>query len=117
MHKISLLDGVLRVEVSGKLTRRDYDELIPSWEKIIARQGALRMLFIMKDFEGWEPGAAWEDLQFDLKYAHRIDRIAMVGEKKWQEWLSKLGSLFVKAEVRYFDAAKLPEAERWVEAG
>jgi hypothetical protein len=41
----------------------------------------------------------------------------MVGEKKWQEWLSKLGSLFVKAEVRYFDAAKLPEAERWVEAG
>jgi SpoIIAA-like len=117
MHKITLSDGVLGVEVSGKLTRADYEELIPSWEKMIARQGALRMLFIMKDFGGWEPGAAWEDFEFDLKYARQIDRIAMVGEKKWQEWLSKLGALFVKADVKYFDAAELSEAERWIRAG
>jgi hypothetical protein len=35
----------------------------------------------MKDFEGWEPRAAWGDLRFNLEYARKIDRVAMVGDK------------------------------------
>jgi SpoIIAA-like len=62
-------------------------------------------------------GAAWEDLEFDLKHARDAGRIAMVGEKKWQEWLTKLGALFVKADVKYFNLASLPEAERWIRGG
>jgi SpoIIAA-like len=117
MYTTSVSGRVLRVDVSGKLTRADYHELIPSWEAAIARQGVLRMLFVMKDFEGWEPGAAWEDLRFDVKHAHHMDRVAMVGEKKWQEWLGRLGALFVKADVKYFDLAELPAAERWIRGG
>ena len=117
MHKISVSQDVVHIEVSKKLTRADYDELIPSWKEMIAQEGALRMVFIMKDFEGWEPGAAWQDLQFDLEYASKIDRVAMVGDKRWEKWLTKLASFFVKADVKYFDATELSAAEQWIRAG
>jgi hypothetical protein len=38
----------------------------------------------------------------------------MVGERKWQEWISKFGALFASTTVKYFDLADLAEAERWI---
>ena len=42
----------------------------------------------MKDFHGWDAGALWEDIKFDLKHFSDIERVAMVGEKKWQKGMS-----------------------------
>ena len=72
------------------------------------------MLFIMRDFHGWEPGAAWDDFHFGLKHDQQVERIAMVGEKKWQEWMTKIASRLVQTEVRYFDLADEEKAEKWV---
>ncbi len=77
----------------------------------------MRMLLVMEDFHDWEPGAAWDDLRFGLRHAGKVERVAMVGEKSWEEWLVKIGSFFAAVKVRYFDLADLPEAERWVRAG
>ncbi|HEU0276070.1 MAG TPA: STAS/SEC14 domain-containing protein [Candidatus Udaeobacter sp.] len=115
MHKIAKEEpNLVRVEVSGKLTQDDYDKLIPGWKSAIARYGKMRLLFVMKDFHGWEPGAAWDDFRFDLKHGTQVDRVAMVGERKWQEWISKFGALFASTTVKYFDLADLAEAERWI---
>lgn len=115
MHRITQNEGnLITVRVSGTLTQEDYDQLIPAWEKEIAEHGSMRMLFLMEDFHGWKPGAAWDDFRFDTKHAKHIERVAMVGEKKWQEWFAKIGALFVKDDVRYFDLADLSAAERWV---
>jgi hypothetical protein len=115
VHKIILEEGnLLRVEVSGKLTQQDYDELIPSWEATIARHGKMRMIFVMSDFHGWDPQAAWDDFRFGLKHDPQVERIAMVGEKNWQHWMAKIGSWFAQADVRYFDVSQQTEAERWV---
>ena len=115
MHQINPEEGnLLRVDVSGKLTQADYNELIPSWERMIARHGSMRLLFVMEDFHGWQPDAAWDDFRFDREHGHQIERVAMVGEKKWQEWISKLGALFTGTEVKYFDRTQLDAAEKWI---
>lgn len=102
MHEIIPEAGnVVRVKVSGKLTQADYDELIPSWEQVIARHGSMRMLFEMENFRGWEPSAAWDDFPFGWAHGKKVERIAMVGEKTWQEWMARLASLFVSEEVKY----------------
>ncbi|HEU0207588.1 MAG TPA: STAS/SEC14 domain-containing protein [Candidatus Udaeobacter sp.] len=117
MHKLSSINGeFVAVEVSGKLTQQDYDELIPSWKATIARHGKMRLLFIMHDFHGWGPRAAWDDFRFDLRHRSQVERVAMVGEKKWQEWMTKIASWFVDADVRYFDISQHAEAEQWVRA-
>lgn len=118
VHKIIPQEGnVLCVEVSGKLTQQDYDDLIPSWEAVIARHGKMRLLFVMRDFSGWEPRAAWDDFRFDREYGAKVERVAMVGDKNWQEWICKLGGLFTRTEVRYFDLTDLAAAEQWIRSG
>jgi hypothetical protein len=117
MHKISSSDGELvAVEVSGKLTQQDYDQLIPSWKAVIARHGKMRLLFVMRDFHGWELQAAWDDFRFALVHDAQVERVAMVGEKKWQKWMTKIASWFVGTDVRYFDVSQRAEAEQWVRA-
>ena len=115
MHEILSEEGkLIRVRVSGKLTQEDYDKLIPAWQRVIGSQGALRMLFVMEDFHGWEIGAAWDDLHFELTHASSLERMAMVGDKAWEKWMAKLGAYFAPEMVKYFDASELAEAERWV---
>src|SRR5437867_11052272 len=99
MQKIIPQEGnLVRVDVRGQLTQSDYDQLIPSWEAVIARHGKMRLLFVMHDFRGWEPQAVWGDFRFDVKYQKGVERIAMVGEKDWQQWMTKIASWFVEAD-------------------
>jgi stage II sporulation SpoAA-like protein len=45
----------------------------------------MRLLFVIRDFQGWRPDAAWEDFRVDREHGEQVERIAMVGEKKWQK--------------------------------
>jgi hypothetical protein len=40
--------------------------------------------------------------------------VAMVGDKKWQEWMAAFCKPFTTGKVRYFDHEKLDEARTWV---
>jgi hypothetical protein len=116
MHTINPPVGnVLWVKVSGKLTREEYADLVPSWEQMIARYGKLRLLFQMEPgFAGWEAGAAWDDLKFSVGHPNELERVAMVGDKKWQQWLTKVSKLLVNSAVRFFEPEQLEEAQRWL---
>ena len=76
----------------------------------------LRVLFDMTGFHGWEAGALWEDIKFDVKHFVDIERIAMVGGKKWQRGRAVFCKPITKATVRYFDHASALESRKWVGA-
>ncbi len=115
MHKVVATDGnIIWVTVSEKLTDADYTDLTASWEKMIATHGNMRLVFEMENFHGWEPVAAWDDLKFSVTHAQQIERVAMIGDKKWEQWVSKFGSLLTKAQVKYFNLSERSEAEQWI---
>jgi hypothetical protein len=116
MHTITPpVDNVLWVKVNGKLSREEYADLVPSWEKMIAQYGKLRLLFQMEPgFTGWEPMAAWDDVKFSVSHQNELERVAMVGDTKWHEVFEKLGKLLVNSQVRYFDETQLAEAQAWL---
>ena len=104
----------LTVRVSGKLASADYEHFVPEFERLVARNGKLRVLFEMTDFHGWEAGALWADTKFALKHFSDIDRLAMVGDKKWEHGMATFCKPFTKATVRYFDHTDAAEAQRWL---
>jgi len=108
---------LLRVELSGKLTHDDYQQFVPAAEKLIEEQGKVRVLMVMRDFQGWEMGAMWDDLKFDLKHFGHIERLAMVGDKAWEKGMSVFCKPFTTAKIRYFDQSELNAAEEWVREG
>ena len=112
----SLQDGkVLEINVSGKLTKEDYTKFVPEVEKLIQQHGKISILLRMHDFHGWQAGALWEDIKFDIRHFSDIKRLAMIGEKSWQKGMSRFCAPFTTAKIRYFEPEQLQEAEKWVE--
>jgi hypothetical protein len=105
---------LLEVQVTGKLTGQDYERLAPEVERFIQQHGKIRMIFDMHDFHGWNGKSLLTDLQFGAKHRHDIQRLALVGEKSWQNWSSKCCRIFTDAEVRFFDRRHADEAKAWV---
>lgn len=110
----SAAGNLAKVEVSGKLTKEDYEVFRPLIESLIDKHGKIRILFEMSNFHRWDAGALWEDIKFDSKHYSDIEKLAMVGEKKWEEWMAKICRPFTTAEIKYFDASEKAEAEAWI---
>jgi hypothetical protein len=110
-------NNVLEVRVTGTLTKDDYEHFLPEIERLIREHGKLRILFDMHDFHGWSAGALWDDIKFDLKHFRDIDRLALIGERKWEAAMASFCRPFTSATIRYFDRAQSEDARKWLLEG
>ncbi|MCA9085307.1 MAG: STAS/SEC14 domain-containing protein [Planctomycetaceae bacterium] len=107
--------NVVEVHATGKLTRDVYETLVPITEEKIREHGKIRILFIMHDFHGWTVGAAWDDFLFDLRHFNHLERLAIVGETKWEKGMSIFCRPFTTAKIKYFDHTDIAKAREWIE--
>jgi hypothetical protein len=105
-------DNVLVAHASGTLTHEDYEEFRLEVEQMVRQHGSVRVLLELSDFHGWEPRAAWDDLQLGFRYLGRFDRCAILGDQSWEKWMTKLARPFFRVE--YFDRSQREEAWRWL---
>jgi len=105
---------ILDVNVSGKLEKEDYEFFVPEAEKRISEHGKIRFVFETTDFHGWEPSALWEDIKFDVKHFNDVEKVAVVGEKKWEKGMATFCKPFTSARVRFFEKDRADEAREWV---
>jgi hypothetical protein len=105
---------ILEVDLHGKLNRRDYDYFVPEVESLIREHCRIRILVTLHEFEGWDAGALWEDIKWDVKHFNDIERLAIVGHKCWHKWMTGFCKPFTTARVRYFDLDQLDEAHVWL---
>jgi len=111
-------DGkVLKLQIRNKLHKDDYELFTPRVENLIQRHGKIRLLVEMSDFQGWDAGALWEDIKFDAKHFSDIERIAFVGDKKWEKGMSIFCKPFTTAKIRYFDKSQKEQASAWIDEG
>jgi hypothetical protein len=102
------------VQTTGKLTKEDYEHFVPEIEQMVKEHGKIRLLFEMHDFHGWKAGALWEDIKFDIKHFSDIERLAVVGEKRWEQQMAAFCRPFTTAKIRYFDHTSIDEAKGWL---
>ena len=58
------------------------------------------------ELEGWEVRAAWDDFKMGMKHNNQFKKVAIYGNKKWQETASKVGDWFTSGEVQFFEDEK-----------
>lgn len=118
VHLTPSADGrTIEAHVSGKLSRQDYDRILPQLESLMQKPGKFGFVIVLEDFHGFEPAAAWADLRFDLTHANRFGRIAIVGENALHRWGTRLTSLLPMWTLHYFNAGDLVAAREWVREG
>ena len=104
----------IEVELSGKLSKEDYEKFVPLIESDIRERGKVRMMVVMRDFHGWSAGALWEDTKFDWKHFGDIERLAIVGDKKWESGMATFCKPFTSATIKYFDVSEIEAARKWI---
>jgi len=108
---------VLIIKAIGKLTKEDYETFVPKVEQLIKHFGKIRILFEMKDFHGWDASALWQDIKFDIRHFKDIERLALVGDKKWEKGMGIFCKPFTTAKVKYFDSKEIDKAQAWIKEG
>lgn len=95
----------LSLSAQGKLTHADYEKITPMIDSALegVKDPKVYALIDGSQLEGWEPRAAWDDFKLGLKHGGEFEKIAIYGQKHWQEVLAKVGSWFISGEVRYFE--------------
>ena len=107
-------DNVLAFKLSGKLHDEDYKTFVPAIDAALTKHAKVRLLAQFHDFHGWDAHALWDDIKFSTTHCTKIDRIALVGEKKWEQWMAKICKPFTMAKIEYFDAADVDKAMAWL---
>jgi hypothetical protein len=110
--------GVIGIRASGKLTKDDYREGLEPALREATDSGEARVLFVLPDFDGLEPGAWIEDVKTGFK-AEIVNRSAWkkLAFVSGVDWISKATRLFAWAmpgELKVFDMDELEEAKEWV---
>lgn len=108
--------NIFGFRVSGRLTLADYQEFLPMLDSLIQEQGKISLLIELRDFKGWDMEAAKEDYRYGMAHQENLERIAIVGDKAWQRWMTTLSAPFVSSEIQYFGQDEKNEAWEWLQA-
>ena len=113
---IELIDDIffLSLKVSGKLTHEDYEIITPMLNSALEgiKHPKINALVDGTEMEGWELRAAWDDFKLGLQHGSEFEKIAIYGNKNWQEVSAKIGSCFISGEIKYFES--YDEAISWL---
>ena len=107
----------MTIRASGKLTSNDYDAAIPELKHAMdLAEDPLRVLIRLEDLSGWEIGAVWKDIKFDLRHGSDLGRIAVLGETTLEEWGTKLSAPFIGADMKFFPIDQEDDAMAWLQS-
>ena len=108
-----LPDGVIGFEAAGKLHAEEYrDVLLPAIERA-ASAGDIRIVLVMRSFDGMTGGALWQDLKMGMEHLRAWKRIALVTDIEWMNLMTTLFGWMTPGEVRHFPLAQREEAIAW----
>ncbi|HQS65755.1 MAG TPA: STAS/SEC14 domain-containing protein [Sulfuricurvum sp.] len=104
----------IRMKIVGTLKHSDYDLLNPMMENALAgiNEPKVKILVDLLDFTGYELQAVWDDFKFGIKYNKIFTKIAVVGNKSWEETGITIANWFVHAQMKYFGLEK--DAVEWL---
>lgn len=114
---VQATDSFAAYRLTGKLKQMDYQLMIPQLKRRIETHGKISLYIEFEDFDGWTPSALWEDLRFDAKHMNDFTRIAIVGESRFQEAISKLAKPLTSADIRFFKPTDRETALDWSKSG
>ena len=106
--------NVLGFKASGDVTKADYQTMVPAVEAALQEHDSVRVLLDLTEFK-WEKAEAWgTDLKFGHDFHKKISKMAIVGDKTWEEWLTKVAAPFYAVEAKFFQSDDVDSAWAWL---
>ncbi len=115
----NLSSDIFAIEALETVTAQDYQEvLVPVIEKAHSEGKKIRFLFYLgPKFEGFTPGAGWEDLKLGYRYLKTFERCAVVTDHKWIRSAVQFVGGLIPCAVKVFENSELDAAKDWLDSG
>ncbi len=109
-------EGNLRVlRITGLLRKSEFDAALAGGASQWGPTTHIKVLVIVKDFNGWEHGANWGDMTFFETHGDQIDKIAIVAAPQLEtDLLMFAGAGFRRAPVKFFPESQVARARGWL---
>jgi hypothetical protein len=106
---------LLEVLISGRLTFNEVSRIQRWASETIGREGKVRIFVIARDFLGWEQEGDWGDISFQMEHDRNIERMAIVGDMKWQAMALMFTSKGYRPfPIEFFSHEELDQARAWI---
>ena len=96
------------------LNQEEMAKITAEIEAEINLNGKINLLIDLQVFPYAELGALWEDFKFDVRYAGKIERLALVGGGKVEKWSVLTFSALTSTTWRCFGEGQVDEAWEWL---
>lgn len=113
-YKNHLNSNIVEITVEGKITKADIEETITQLKLDLKHQGKLRILEEIRSFEGIDPIALWQDVNFGLAHPNVCTHAVVVADAKWVQTLSQALNNVLSAEVKVFERSQIESAREWL---
>ncbi len=109
-------DHVIAVRASGKVTGREYrDILLPVDRQKRRNRTSLNLFYqFVPEFVGMDASGMWEDAKLDLSHWHGWGRIAIIADNPLIRFGARTAALILRRPVRVFANAEADAACAWV---
>ncbi len=107
--------SVVGYKVTGKITPADYEQLTPEVQTLVDQyDDGVCLLLDMQEFAGEEVKAWLPDMEFGHDFHNKINKMAIVGDKRWEKWLTVLAKPFYADEAKFFHPEETDKAWTWL---
>lgn len=106
--------NIVGYKMREELTKEDVERIHNDLRAAISAHDNVHLYTDATNLEGVEPKAVIEDLKMTPEYIGDIDRYAVVGDERWQEWFTRAGDAITKGEARYFAPDEAAIARNWI---
>ncbi|MBE9045569.1 STAS/SEC14 domain-containing protein [Pleurocapsales cyanobacterium LEGE 10410] len=113
-YKNCLNSNIVEITVEGKITKADIEQTITQLKLDLKHHGKLRILEEIRSFDGIDPIALWQDVNFGLAHANDFTHAAVVADAKWIQTLSQAIDSVLPAQVKVFEQSQIELAREWL---
>ena len=108
--------GIDGVRAIGRISKEDYEQvLVPLLDEARREGRHTRFLYQLgPEFEGFTPGAAWEDAKIGLHFLRLFDGCAVVTDLAWIRELMRPAGFFMPCPVSVFGNTEFARAVEWL---
>lgn len=114
---IEKMDGsegkVLGLKIRGNITKADYEIMVPEIQAIVNKEESVSVLLDIEQFKGEDVDAWGDHFKMFQDYHRKIDKIAIIGDKTWEKWMTKLAEP-VYSKSKFFYPKDIELAWKWL---
>lgn len=109
--------SVLGFEITSKVSLEEEKEWIEIIDKAAEQHGKVNVVVVLGEEASWGVKAGIEDIKWILKNMKKLNKIALVSERKVWKWLVAMDSPFaslVGISEKHFEPSEIADAWSWV---